>query len=126
MMLVRLWTVQWEPAIQQLNTQVKVAKSEENCASGFGVCYVAVVDSCNGGNIALNNSYIVNPGFPNTVSDSSASSCGTSRPLRTNRRLTGTSTMYTLTISKAVSDIEQLRLDLCTLKHLCQAWVIVL
>ena len=99
MMLVRLWTVQWEPAIQQLNTQVKVAKSEENCASGFGVCYVAVVDSCNGGNIALNNSYIVNPGFPNTVSDSSASSCGTSRPLRTNRRLTGTSTMYNLVMT---------------------------
>ena len=29
MMHVRLWTVQWELAIQQLNAQIKVEKSEE-------------------------------------------------------------------------------------------------
>jgi len=89
----------------------KGGEERGNCASGFGVCCVAVVDPCNGGNIALNNSYIVNPGFPNTVSDSSSTSCGTSRSLRTNRQLS-TAATYTWTISKAASDIEQLRFDM--------------
>merc|ERR1719499_832462 len=89
----------------------KGGEERGNCASGFGVCCVAVVDPCNGGNIALNNSYIVNPGFPNTVSDSSSTSCGTSRSFRTNRQLS-TGAMYEWTISKAASDIVQLRFDM--------------
>lgn len=89
----------------------KGGEERGNCASGFGVCCVAVVDPCNGGVLALNNSYIVNPGFPNTVSDqSAASTCGTARTIRTNRQI-DTGAMYEWTIKKAASDIVQLRLD---------------
>merc|ERR1719336_2474960 len=38
------------------------------CASSFGVCCVSVVDPCGNSKIALNNSYIVNRGFPGDVS----------------------------------------------------------
>jgi len=89
----------------------KGGEERGNCASGFGVCCVAVVDPCNGGVLALNNSYIVNPGFPNTVSDqSAASTCGSARTIRTNRQI-DTGAMYEWTIKKAASDIVQLRLD---------------
>merc|ERR1712029_187598 len=58
------------------------------CASSFGVCCVSVVDPCGNSKIALNNSYIVNRGFPGDVS--------------------------TYTIAKAASDIVQFRLDFQT------------
>jgi len=86
----------------------KGGEERGNCASGFGVCCVAVVDSCDGGAVSLNNSYIVNPGFPNTVSDNTATTCSSSRSLRTSRQLSAT---YEWTISKAASDIEQIRFD---------------
>jgi hypothetical protein len=89
----------------------KGGEERGNCASGFGVCCVAVVDPCNGGVLALNNSYIVNPGFPLTVSDqSTAATCGSARTIRTNRQI-DTGAMYEWTIKKAASDIVQLRLD---------------
>lgn len=88
----------------------KGGEERGNCASGFGVCCVAVVDPCNGGRLALNNSYIVNPGFPKTVSDPSAANCGSARTIRTNRQI-DTGAMYEWTVAKAAADIVQLRFD---------------
>jgi len=90
--------------------KAKGGEARGNCASGFGVCCVAVVDPCSGGRLALNNSYVVNPGYPNTVSDPSAANCNMNgRSLRTGRQ--DTSAMYEWTIAKAASDIVQLRMD---------------
>jgi len=72
-----------------------------NCASGFGVCCVAVVNNCaTSPEIKLNNSYIQNAGYPSDVT-TGASSCATSRQAST----------HTYTIKKAASDIVQYRLD---------------
>jgi len=69
-----------------------------NCASGFGVCCVAVVDSCSP-YVQQNNSYLVNPGYPNGVSSSSCDSTG--RAAQT----------YEYKIKKVTDDIVQLRFD---------------
>jgi len=86
----------------------KGGEERGNCASGFGVCCVAVVDPCDGGAVSLNNTYIVNPGYPNTVSDASATTCDTSRSFRTTRQLSAT---HEWTISKFSSDVVQIRFD---------------
>lgn len=80
-----------------------------NCASGFGVCCVAVVDPCNTNTVSLNNSYIVNPGYPGdaTSGSSACSGSGVSRSGRT----AGTTATYTWNITKASTDIVQFRLD---------------
>jgi len=75
------------------------------CASGFGVCCVAVVDPCDT-NVRLNNSYIVNRGFPGTVQDSGNTDCASERGLDRQIGLTST-----YTINKAASDIVQVRID---------------
>jgi len=76
------------------------------CASGFGVCCVAVVDPCDT-NVRLNNSYIVNRGFPGTVQDSGSTNCaGSSSRKRQSADLTSA-----YTINKAASDIVQIRID---------------
>jgi len=82
------------------------------CASGFGVCCVSVVDPCGTSAVSLNNSYIVNPGYPNNVGAAGAADCsvqGTGVSTRAQSRQT--SNTYTWTISKASSDIVQFRLD---------------
>jgi len=91
----------------------KGGEERGNCASGFGVCCVAVVDPCGGATLALNNSYIVNPGFPNDVSSPGASDCSTSGAgvTTTRKRQIDTSATYTWTIKKAADDIVQLRFD---------------
>merc|ERR1711997_478249 len=72
-----------------------------NCASGFGVCCVAVVDPC--------NTYTVNPGYPGdaTSGSSTCTGSGVSRSGRT----AGTTATYTWNITKASTDIVQFRLD---------------
>jgi len=82
------------------------------CASGFGVCCVSVVDPCGTSAVSLNNSYIVNPGYPNNVGAAGAADCsvqGTGVSTRAQSR--STSKTYTWTLSKASSDIVQFRLD---------------
>jgi len=82
------------------------------CASGFGVCCVSVVDPCGTSAVSLNNSYIVNPGYPNNVGAAGAADCsvqGTGVSTRAQSRQA--SKTYTWTLSKASSDIVQFRLD---------------
>jgi len=80
-----------------------------NCASGFGVCCIAVVDPCNSNTVSLNNSYIVNPGYPGdaTSGSTACSGSGVSRSGRT----AGTTATYSWNITKAATDIVQFRLD---------------
>merc|ERR1719273_2976588 len=80
-----------------------------NCASGFGVCCIAVVDPCNSNTVSLNNSYIVNPGYPGdaTSGSTACSGSGVSRSGRT----AGTTATYSWNITKASTDIVQFRLD---------------
>jgi len=73
-----------------------------NCASGFGVCCVAVVDSCSP-YVQQNNSYLVNPGYPNGVSSSSCSA--------TSRQESRAAQTYEYAIQKATDDVVQLRFD---------------
>lgn len=73
-----------------------------NCASGFGVCCVAVVDSCSP-YVQQNNSYLVNPGYPNGVS---SSTCDTA-----SSRQDSTAKSYVYAIKKATDDIVQFRFD---------------
>jgi len=83
----------------------KGGEERGNCASGFGVCCVAVIDNCaTSPTVALNNSYIQNQGYPGDVS-TGASACATSRQ-------TGLTAEYTIT--KAATDIVQFRLDFLT------------
>jgi hypothetical protein len=73
------------------------------CASGFGVCCVAVVDPCDT-NVRLNNSYIVNRGFPGTVQDSGSTNCaGSSSTVRQTSDL-----VSAYTINKAAADVRNL------------------
>jgi len=82
------------------------------CASGFGVCCVAVVDPCGGNAVSLNNSYIVNPGYPDNVGATGAADCSTAGSGVTGRKQSRqTTNTYTWTLSKASSDIVQFRLD---------------
>jgi len=80
-----------------------------NCASGFGVCCVAVVDPCNTNTVSLNNSYIVNPGYPGDAT-SGSSTCTGSGVARSGRTAGSTAT-YSWNITKASTDIVQFRLD---------------
>jgi len=83
------------------------------CASGFGVCCVSVVDPCGSNTVSLNNSYIVNPGYPNNVGAAGAADCSTTGTGVTGRaqgRQTAAVT-YTWEITKASPDIVQYRLD---------------
>jgi len=91
----------------------KGGEERGNCASGFGVCCVAVVDPCGSSTIALNNSYIVNPGFPNDVSSPGAADCSTagSGVTSARKRQLDAGQTYEWKIGKAASDIVQLRLD---------------
>jgi len=83
----------------------KGGEERGNCASGFGVCCVAVLDTCASElKVSLNNSYIQNKGYPSDVQTGAASTCPTSR-----QSATALTTEYT--IGKAASDIVQLRLD---------------
>jgi len=85
----------------------KGGEERGNCASGFGVCCVAVIDNCaTSPTVSLNNSYIQNQGYPGDVS-TGASACATTRQ-------TGLTAEYT--ISKAASDIVQFRFDFLTTK----------
>lgn len=81
-----------------------------NCASGFGVCCVAVVDPCNSNTVSLNNSYVVNPGYPGDAT-SGASACTGSGVSGRSGRQAATSVTYTWNITKATSDIVQFRID---------------
>jgi len=74
-----------------------------NCAASFGVCCTANVDSCSttGMLVKMNNTYIQNAGYPNTVA-TGQSTCASSRQ---------TSTTFSYMIQKYKSDIEQVRLD---------------
>merc|ERR1712227_1053445 len=76
-----------------------------NCAASFGVCCTANVDSCSttGMLVKMNNTYIQNAGYPNTVA-TGQSTCASSRQARS-------STTYSYMIQKYSSDIEQVRLD---------------
>jgi len=90
----------------------KGGEERGNCASGFGVCCVAVVDPCGASTLALNNSYIVNPGFPNNVGSDGAADCSVANSATTNRKRQGAAgETYEWTVGKAASDIVQLRLD---------------
>jgi len=88
------------------------------CASGFGVCCVSVVDPCGTSAVSLNNSYIVNPGYPNNVGATGAADCsvqGTGVSTRAQSRetvLTSTGMLTsTYTLQKTNSDVVQFRLD---------------
>jgi len=87
----------------------KGGEERGNCASGFGVCCVAVVDPCNSNTVSLNNSYIVNPGYPSDAS-TGASTCTGSGVARSGRQAATTAT-YSWNITKAATDIVQFRLD---------------
>jgi len=80
-----------------------------NCASGFGVCCVAVVDPCSGAAVSLNNSYIVNPGYPGDATSGSTACTGSG--VSRSGRTAGTTATYTWNITKASTDIVQFRLD---------------
>jgi len=82
------------------------------CASGFGVCCVAVVDPCGTNTVSLNNSYIVNPGYPDNVGATGAADCTTAGSGVTGRKSARQAVQtYTYIINKAASDIVQFRLD---------------
>lgn len=86
----------------------KGGEERGNCASGFGVCCVNVLDNCaTSPTVSLNNSYIQSQGYPGTVS-AGASACATSRQTAQ----TGLTAEYT--ISKFASDIVQFRFDFLT------------
>jgi len=87
----------------------KGGEERGKCASGFGVCCIAVVDPCNSNTVSLNNSYIVNPGYPGDAT-SGSSACSGSGVSRSSRQAATTAT-YTWNITKAASDIVQFRLD---------------
>merc|ERR1712242_597900 len=80
-----------------------------NCASGFGVCCVAVVDPCNSNTVSLNNSYIVNPGYPGDATSGSTACSGSG--VGRSGRTAGTTATYTRNITKAATDIVQFRID---------------
>jgi len=73
------------------------------CAASFGVCCRAIVDSCStsGTLTKMNNTYIQNAGYPNTIA-TGQSSCATSR---------STSVTYTYLLMKTNAAQEQIRLD---------------
>jgi len=87
----------------------KGGEERGNCASGFGVCCIAVVDPCNSNTVSLNNSYIVNPGYPG-VASSGSSACTGSGVARSERTL-GSAATYTWNITKSSADIVQVRID---------------
>jgi len=106
------------------------------CAKGFGVCCKAVVNSC-ATSVAMNNSYIVNPGYPGeldvteTCESSQATNARSAVPAKAARlffpaEATTTTTTeatvaadvtaenpksYVYTITKASATVEQLRID---------------
>jgi len=100
-----------------------------NCASGFGVCCVAVLDpNCQQNTVQLNNSYIVNPGYPNDLDTSAACSVTvtgrqavpriffpTAAPTTTTTTTLAPGTVptdgYMYIIKKASSSVVQMRLD---------------
>jgi len=90
----------------------KGGEERGNCASGFGVCCVAVVDPCNSNTVSLNNSYIVNPGYPGDATSGSANCTGSG--VGRSSRTAGTGLTATYTINKVASDIVQFRLDFLT------------
>lgn len=74
------------------------------CASSFGVCCTAVVDTCTssaGNNVRLNNTYINNPRYPLTLANGTVN-CTTARQATTNT--------YAYTITKP-TNVAQIRLD---------------
>jgi hypothetical protein len=107
----------------------KGGEGRGNCASGFGACCVSVVDAClDNPTVALNNSYLVNPGFPGNLDTTAA--CASTARKRSNAApriffptaATTTTTMatttavtfpktYMYTINKASSSVVQIRLD---------------
>jgi len=92
----------------------KGGEERGNCASGFGVCCVAVVDPCNSNVVSMNNTQIISPGFPDTVgSANGAAACTGSGVSRSARQAAATAT-YTYNLTKATSDIVQFRLDFIT------------
>lgn len=76
------------------------------CASGFGVCCVAVIDPCTDSEPKLNSTLLVNPGYPSTVA---AASC-TVGTADTARQTTQAAT-YTYLIPRFSSTSVQMRLD---------------
>ena len=64
----------------------------------------AVVDPCNSNTVSLNNSYIVNPGYPGDAS--SGSSACTGSGVARSGRTAGTTATYTWNITKAATDVS--------------------
>jgi len=90
----------------------KGGEERGNCASGFGVCCVSIVDPCGSNTVGTNNSYLINPGHPNVVSTGHAACSGAGVTTRSgNGRQGAVGTTYTWNITKASPDIVQFRLD---------------
>merc|ERR1712158_267440 len=104
-----------------------------NCAMGFGVCCRILVDPLCPSDITTASATIVNPGYPDTVSTATATSCSSSSATTrkaapriffpttstttasstsvTNVEVSGTDTMYRWAVKKATTTVEQIRLD---------------
>lgn len=98
------------------------------CASGYGVCCVAVINPNCPVTTQQNNTYIVNPGFPNNLDADEVCTSGTARSDSQESRIffpatptTTTTTVaptpvafpqaYTFTVNKFSSSVVQYRLD---------------
>merc|ERR1712001_518279 len=104
-----------------------------NCAMGFGVCCRILVDPLCPSDITTASATIVNPGYPDTVSTATATSCSSSssgaagrvapriffptttttatQTSVTNVEVSGTDTTYRWAIYKATPTVEQIRID---------------
>ena len=69
----------------------------------YTILIPAIVDPCNSNTLSLNNSYIVNPGYPGDAS--TAASCTGSGVVRSGRQAT-TSATYSWNLTKATSDVS--------------------
>jgi len=80
-----------------------------SCASGFGVCCAANLDSCSATSteVRINNTYIRNAGYPSDIATGDTT-CSTARARQT---VLAGSTTKTYTIKKISSTVEQIRLD---------------
>ena len=64
----------------------------------------AVVDPCTTNTVSLNNSYIVNPGYPGDAASGSATCTGSG--VSRSGRTAGTTATYTWNITKAATDVS--------------------
>lgn len=94
----------------------KGGEARGKCASDFGVCCISVVDPNCPSDIKLNNTRIVNPGYPGdldtTAECASSASDASTRQISRNARQTVTVALtYEYTIKKISDDVTQMRLD---------------